>query len=109
LALLVRRRRLLDAEPVRPRGRLAVVDEDERTEQLDRVGVRLRLPLREGGAEVEVACSRRGAGLVVALALLAAGLRRGVVGRGGRLAPLALALCSLRLGGSVRLDLVDQP
>ena len=55
LALLVRRRGLLDAEPVRPRRRLAVLVQDDRAEQLDGVGVELRLPLRERRAEVEVA------------------------------------------------------
>ena len=59
LALLVGGRRLLDAEPVRPGGRLAVLEQHERAEQLDGVGVELRLPPRERRAEVEVARPRR--------------------------------------------------
>ena len=47
LALLVRRGWLLDAEPVGPGRRLAVLGQHERAEQLHGVGVELRLPARE--------------------------------------------------------------
>ena len=57
LGLLGRGRGLLDAEPVRPGGGLAVVGEDERAEELDGVGVELRLPAGEGRAEVHVCLS----------------------------------------------------
>src|SRR5438128_12289046 len=80
LALLVRRRRLLDAEPVRPCRRAPVVDEHKRAEQLRRVGVELRLPLRQRHAEVEVAGAGRDALLVLPLPLLAARLLLSVIG-----------------------------
>jgi hypothetical protein len=71
LALLVRRGRLLDAEPLCPRGRLPVVEQDERAEQRHRVGVELRFPPRERGAEVEVAAAASYPRFVVPLPLLA--------------------------------------
>ena len=82
LALLVRRGRLLNAEAVRPSGCLAVVEQHERTEQLHRVGVELRLPLRERRAEIEVAGAGGDPVFVLALSLLAARLLLGVVGAG---------------------------
>src|SRR4051812_44366608 len=83
LALLVLGRRLLDAQPVRPRCRAAVLDHDERPEQLHRVGVELRLPAGERRAQVEVSRPGRYALLVVALPLLAPSRALGVICGGG--------------------------
>lgn len=107
LALLVRRRRLLDAEPLCPRRSLPVVSKHERAEQLHRVGVDLRLPPREGRAQVEIAGASGDARLVLPLPLLAARLPLGVVAVGGR-ALLARRLLSVGLRGGVRGDLLDE-
>src|SRR5690349_4388447 len=98
LALLTCRRRLLDAQPVRPGRGLAGVGEHERPEELDCVRVDLRLPARERRAEVEIAGAGRCARLVLPLALLAAGLAFGIVVTGGR-PLLASGALSLRVGG----------
>jgi len=45
------RRRLVDAQPVRPGRRAAVVLEDDRAEELDRLRVELRLPARGRSSE----------------------------------------------------------
>src|SRR6266542_824313 len=99
----------LDAEPMRPRRRLAVMDQGKRAEQLHRVGVELRLPAGQRRAEVEVARASRNPRLVVAQSLLAMGLLLGVVRRGARLALFPVALLALGLGSDVRGDLLHEP
>src|SRR5215218_8117411 len=94
---------------MRPSRGLAVMDQGKRAEQLDRVGVELRLPPGERRAEVEVARASRNPRLVVAVSLLASGLLLGVVLRAARLARFPLALLALGLGGDVRGDLLHEP
>ena len=73
LALLARRRLLLDAETVCPGGCLAVVVEDERAEQLDRVRVELWLPAGEAAPRSRLrarAATRSSYALALAAGLL---------------------------------------
>jgi hypothetical protein len=87
----------------------SVVQEHERAEQLHRVGVELRLPLGERGAELQVPAAGGDARFVVALALFAAGLLLGVVvAHGATIAPVLPMLFAFLLSCDVCGDLLDE-